>query len=576
MDTQGRDRADGIDPADQWVKNPRTGEYELRLPSDPASPAEAPDGASPAGGRARPRPRRENRPVPAQRTRRAVSSPAGKRVDGTTRADRRKRKSAGGKKSGTRKALLWTGGVTAFVVVVAGVGGYLVYERLNGNIDAVDVGDAAEGGSLKDGPLNILLLGIDKRSGKGNTGYGDRKNSSGHADTTLLLHVSEDRSNATAVSIPRDLKVDIPDCPTKQSDGTEKVIPGVLDRRFNESFGVAGRDPGCTMRTVKEIAGVPIHHFMMADFNAVKELTRAIGGVDVCLAKPIKDDESKLDLSVGPHTVQGEQALAFVRNRHGLGNESDLDRIKMQQQFVASMIRKMKDEVLGDAKRMFDLADAATKALTVNKEIGDVPKLTELAREIGKINVKNITFTTVPVRDNPAEIVKATVVLDETRAPQMFSMLQNDVSFTEVKRKKKAAKSKQDALLKGPRAPADQVRVDVFNGSDTRGAAQRTLDWLQNTKGVAKSTNRSNAPQKQPKTTLAFGANQIEQARTLADYLGLPAAGLRPDTADADPMEPMALVLGADFKGPGVPITGPTKAPEGVQRVEADKKVCAQ
>ncbi|MBR7679179.1 LCP family protein, partial [Streptomyces daliensis] len=102
----------------------------------------------------------------------------------------------------------------------------------------------------KDEAFNILVLGTDKRTGSGNDGYGDA-GSVGHADTTILLHVSKDRTNATALSIPRDLIVDIPDCPTKLEDGTEKVIPGLQGARFNRSLGEGGRDPGCTMRTVE-------------------------------------------------------------------------------------------------------------------------------------------------------------------------------------------------------------------------------------------------------------------------------------------------------------------------------------
>ncbi|MGW7198343.1 LCP family protein [Streptomyces chryseus] len=575
MDAQNRGRADEIDPADQWVLNPATGDYELRLDQSagqsPASPAR--------GSRSRRSPVREatappRRQVPVQRSRRAANGADAKGAGGPDQqAGRRKRKA---KKSGKKKALLWTGGVMGFVLVGVSVGGYVLYDRLNGNINSIDVGDAANGGSLKDGPINILIIGTDIRTGEGNESYGDRENTTGHADTTFLFHVSEDRTNATALSIPRDLKTDIPDCRTKQPDGTYKIIPGKDYTKFNESFGVAGRDPGCTMRTVKEITGVPIDHFMMADFNAVKTLTTAIDGVDVCLTKPIKDDDySKLDLGAGDHTLQGEQALAFLRNRHGLGNESDLDRIKMQQQFIASMIRKMREETLGNPKRMLALADAATKALTVNREIGDIPKLKTLADELGKINLKNITFTTIPVIDNPNEKVRATVVLDPVKAPQVFSMLQSDTSFTDVKKKEKAAKSKQAALLKGPRAEASEVRVDVYNGSDTAGAAQKTLNWLQVQQGVLKSTNKSNAPEKIDKTTLEYAPNQADQARKLADLMGLPAAALKKGTDDAGATQPMVLTLGADFKGEGVPISGPVKPPE-VDKVAADKKICAQ
>ena len=98
------------------------------------------------------------------------------------------------------------------------------------------------------------------------------------------------------------------------------------------------------MRTVKEVTGISVDHFMMADFNAVKTLTTAVGGVEVCVAKDVNDKESKLKLPAGEPQVEGEQALAFVRTRHSFGNQGDLDRIKVQQQFLGSLMRKMKSE----------------------------------------------------------------------------------------------------------------------------------------------------------------------------------------------------------------------------------------
>ncbi|MBX4179885.1 LytR family transcriptional regulator, partial [Streptomyces geysiriensis] len=208
MDAQGRGRADDVDPADQWVLNPRTGEYELRLPpSAPQSPVPGPRRPAPrTGGASSPadgaasgtrRTAAPGREVPPQRRRRtAPEEPA---------PGRRGRRPA--KKSKGKKALLWAGGSTAFVVLVAGVGGYLYLKHLEGNVTTTDVGSAGSSSFKKDEAFNILIIGTDKRTGAGNEGYGD-KGSVGHADTTILLHVAEDRSNATALSIPRDLIVD--------------------------------------------------------------------------------------------------------------------------------------------------------------------------------------------------------------------------------------------------------------------------------------------------------------------------------------------------------------------------------
>lgn len=348
MDAQSRGRADEIDPADQWVLNPRTGNYELRL--DRSAAQQQPSVAAPR----RPSSARRGAPgAPASPKAPSPAVPGPRRGEGPPgRRGGRPRKGGGG--GGRRKkALVITGGTLAFLLVGGSVGAYLYYDHLNSNLKVTDVGDAGTGGFKKDQPINILVIGTDKRSGAGNEGYGDAE-SVGHADTTILFHVSKDRSNATALSIPRDLITNIPACPTKQPDGSTKTIPGEKGTRFNISLGQEGRDPGCTMRTVKELTGITVDHFMMVDFNAVKVLSTAVGGVPVCLAKPVDDKDSKLKLDAGEHRLQGEQALAFVRTRHSFGNHGDLDRIKTQQQFLGSMMREMKSkETLTSPKKFF-------------------------------------------------------------------------------------------------------------------------------------------------------------------------------------------------------------------------------
>ncbi|MFD3695547.1 LCP family protein [Streptomyces sp. NPDC058646] len=575
MDAQSRGRADEIDPADQWVINPRTGHYELRLSQSAPQPGlsvAAP--RRPESTRTTPAPTAPSPAVP--KPRRGDGPPGGRRGG-------RSRKVGGGSR---RKALVITGGTLAFLLVGGSLAAYLYYDHLNGNLSVTDIAGAGTGGFKKNQAINILVIGTDKRSGAGNEGYGDAA-SLGHADTTILFHVSKDRSNATALSIPRDLIADIPVCPTKQPDGTTKNIPASKGTRFNNSLGQEGRDPGCTMRTVTGLTGIEIDNFMMVDFNAVKNLSTAVGGVPVCVEKAVKDPDSKLDLPAGESRLAGEQALAFVRTRHAFGNESDLDRIKTQQQFLSSMMREMKSkETLTSPKKFFSLAEAATKSLTVDQGLGSIDKLTDLAGELKDINLKNVTFTTLPVLDNPAEKVKATVVLNQAQADPLLQMIRGDVSLTEVEKKEQAAKeaadaetkSKQDALLQGNRAAPGDVRVNVFNGGGPKGSASTTLNWLQNTKGFARASNLGNAPAKVGATQLEYAPNQADQARALADVMGLSASALKMGTADAGAKTPMKLTLGPDFKEAGTPLTAPApqELPEDVQRVEADKSVCVK
>lgn len=584
MDAQGRGRADNIDPADQWVLNPDTGEYELQLGSS-APQSSVPGPRRPAGREGGGARRRRNdmaagetremspvrdgavpRPRSARRRGGEPEAPQGRR------ASRRPVK----KKSKVKKVLAWTAGGTAFVLVAAGTAGYLYLRHLEGNISSTDVGDAGSKGFSKDEAFNLLVIGTDKRTGKGNEGYGD-KGSVGHADTNILLHVSKDRTNATALSIPRDLIVDIPDCPTKQPDGSTKVIPGTDNVRFNTSLGQDGRDPGCTMRTVEAVTGIHVDHFMMADFNAVKTLSSAVGGVEVCVTHPVNDKESHLKLPAGKSVVKGEQALAFVRTRHSFGNQGDLDRIKVQQQFLGSLMRKMSSsDTLTNPSKLLDLAEAATKALTVDTGIDSIGTLKDMALEMKKVPPKNITFTTVPVIDNPAEKVHATVVVNPTAAPPVFDAVKNDVSFTEVKKKQKAAKDAQAARLKGSRSAPSDVRVRILNGGAVAGSAQEELSWLQTQKGVLKSENAGNAPAEAKNTTLEYAPDQASQARELAALMGLPGSALQPGKSviNSQGLPAMTLTLGKDFKGAGVSLTAAQKAPD-VDKSTAGEVKCA-
>ncbi|MEU0334278.1 LCP family protein [Streptomyces sp. NPDC006193] len=584
MDAQGRGRADNIDPADQWVLNPNTGEYELRLsPSAAQSPVPGPrrpssrDGGRTGGGATR-QAAGETRPAPAPRGADVPAPRSARRRGGEpeTPQGRRASRRPAKKQSAAKKVLLWTGGSMAFVLVAASAAGYLYIKHLNGNITSVSDDGASTGGFSKDEAINILLIGTDKRTGKGNEGYGD-SGSVGHADTTILLHVSKDRSNATALSIPRDLIVDIPDCPTQQADGSSKVIPGSPGARFNTSLGQDDRTPSCTMRTVTELTGIKPDDFMVADFNAVKTLTEAVGGVEVCLAKDIDDPDSHLKLSKGTHNISGEKALAFVRTRHSVGFGGDLSRIGLQQQFLSALMRKLKgNDTLTSPTKMVKLAEAGTKALTVDDKLDSIGKLKDLGLELGKLNPKNLTFTTVPVVDNPAEKVKATVVLDGSKAPAVFDAIRNDVSFTGVKKKQKAAKDAQAARLKGSKAPASEVRVRILNGGAEAGSAQAVLNWLQNDAGVTKSENAGNAPAALSRTTLEYAPDQAPQARRLAAVMGLSGSALKPgrSVTNSQGLPAMTLTLGKDFKGAGVSLTVPSKAPE-VDKSTADKVKCA-
>ncbi|WP_051811984.1 LCP family protein, partial [Kitasatospora sp. MBT63] len=420
-----------VDPADQWVLDPQTGEFRLNLDGPaPVVPPQAGPGRTAPGPARMPGPRSEPAVAPL--------TPTGPGDGG--RAARRK----GGRSKPRRRALKWTAGVAALVLVAGCGGAYYAYQHFNNNISSVEVqvGSEAERPQAAGDALNILVIGTDSREGLGRE-YGD-EGSTGHADTTLLFHVAKDRSNATVMSIPRDLMLPIPEC----QSGTKK-IPGSARAMFNTSLGQDGRDPGCTWKTVEKATGIRIDHFMMVNFEAVKTLSTAVGGVEVCAAKPINDPDSHLNMTKGKHVVQGEEALAFVRTRHAVGFGGDLTRIPLQQQFISSMIRKIKSgDTLTSPTKLWSLADAATKALTVDSGIGSVDKLKDLALDLSKVDTKNITFTTVPVLDDPKDNDR--LILKPGDSEQLFSMIANDRSLTEVQQAADAAASAAPAAPSPP------------------------------------------------------------------------------------------------------------------------------
>jgi len=585
VDTQG---SGYVDPADQWVLDPVTGTYQLRLgpaePAAPGGPAQEAYGtadraagatgyaggagdtgdtgyAAPAAGpAAEPRPATRTAERPAAR-RRAGSGRGGRRAGtpaAATPSRRRSRKSRKGRAQ-QQKTLLWTAGTIALAVLAGGLGGYFAFRDSPIAIHTVDVGNAGSSAPVASGPLNLLLIGTDSRAGLGHEyGPADR---TGSADTLMLLHVAADRASATAVSIPPGLVTDIPECPVG-----DQVVKGAQGQPV--SSVLAGRDPGCAMRLVAQLTGVRVDHFLMVDYAAVTSLSTEVGGVGVCLNEPLSDPKSHLSLGTGPHTVAGAQALALVRTRQALPGRDDLARVAVQEQFLAGLLRKVRSEgSLTDPKKTLTLARTAARALTVDSPIGSVGALDAVARAVGKVDPKEFTFATLPVKAAQGGAATSAVVLDQAPATQLFSLVKRDIPLD-----RKAAPP--DPKLVGSKTTPHDTRVTVHNGSGIMGASQDVLNWLQNDEGVNRSDNGGDAPEHVAKTFLKYAPNQADQARRLAEMMGLPASALVEGTQDAAPLEYMSLTLGADYTAPGVPIAPPTTPPKGLKTLTGDSTAC--
>jgi LCP family protein required for cell wall assembly len=285
------------------------------------------------------------------------------------------------------------------VLVVLLVAGFLVYRHLDGNIKSLDVAtglgtDRPTAMPKKKGvpnkPMNVLLIGSDSRDGAGNKMGGDTP---GLSDTTILLHLSGNRKLAYGVSLPRDAMVQRPKCERKDGKGTD---PGGLSQ-FNEAYAVGGA--ACTGKTIEQLTGVRIDHFVVIDFNGFKKMVDALGGVEVCVPRDVDDTTGHIKLDKGTYTVKGQRALDYVRVRHDIGTveNGDIGRMKRQQAFLASMSNKaVSAGTLINPVRLYKFLDAATKSLTTDPGLASIGKLRSLAGSFNGIGLDKIQFLTVP------------------------------------------------------------------------------------------------------------------------------------------------------------------------------------
>ncbi|MEU3602039.1 LCP family protein [Streptomyces sp. NPDC006798] len=336
------------------------------------------------------------------------------RIAGGGGSDRRPR-------SRRRRAAVVTAWAAAALIVVGGSGlGYL-YLQLDGNLHGVDIDAQLYGKDrppdIGDGSMDILVLGSDSRSGA-NSEYG-RDDGAARADTAMVVHVNEGHRSATVVSIPRDTLVDRPVCTDPDGDR----IPGARNAMFNSAYEVGG--PACAVATVERLSGIRMDHYLEIDFTGFKKLVDELGGVEITTSEAIRDRDSRLDLTAGTHTLDGEQALALVRTRKSVGDGSDLGRIRLQQVFLKAFIAQVRDAgLLTDPVRLFGVADTATKAVTTDSELASVAKLTGFARSLAGIGPSDVQMVTLPVGYDPYDPNR--VVPIDSDARQVWQALRHD------------------------------------------------------------------------------------------------------------------------------------------------------
>lgn len=321
--------------------------------------------------------------------------------------------------------LRWTALGAAVVVLAAAGTSWWFYKKLDGNI-TTDTSAAAELETYeKERPKpvaldaeNILLIGSDSRSGKDNGKYGRDDGGSQRSDTTIVLHLAADRQSATAVSIPRDLMTDIPSC--GRPDGSRSKAQFA---QFNWAFEFGGT--ACTIRTVEKLTGVRIDHQMVIDFSGFKDMVNAVDGVEICLKDPVDDAQAHLELPAGRQKLNGEQALGFVRARHGIGDGSDTQRMDRQQRFLGALFKKVQSNgVLLNPTRLYPVLDAATKSITTDPGLASLKALYALTRSMRGVPTEKVQFLTVPRQPYTEDPNRDELM--QPKADELFKQLRED------------------------------------------------------------------------------------------------------------------------------------------------------
>lgn len=352
-----------------------------------------------------------------------------------------------------RHWLRWTALATSVVVLAAAGAGWWFYQKLDSNITTDTTAEAELRTYEKERPKpiavdakNVLLIGSDTRSGEGNGKYGRDDGGSQRSDTTILLHLAADRQSATAVSLPRDLMVDIPGCKTTDGKRSRQQFA-----QFNWAFQFGGT--ACAVRTVEKLTGVRVDHFMVVDFSGFKEMVDAVNGVEVCLSKPVDDSDAHLKLPAGKQTLTGEEALGFVRARKTIGDGSDTERMERQQQFLGSLVKKVQSNgVLLNPTRLYPVLDAATKSLTTDPGLNTLRDLYDLARGLRNVPTEKVQFLTVPRQPYTNDPNRDELVQPD--AGRLFAQLRKDEPVSVV--------------------PAGQEQNGGNNGGDTQRDGENT------------------------------------------------------------------------------------------------------
>ena len=297
-------------------------------------------------------------------------------------------------------------------------------QKVDDNAIDISVGQtnapAPQLGSYKNG-FSILITGVDNDAAQG-AAYGERDATLN--DVNILVHVSADHRNAVVVSIPRDLIVPHPECTDAETGETYSAMSA---SPINEAMSRGGLP--CVVKTVSELTGLDIPYAGLITFSGVVQMSDAVGGVPICLSAAINDPEAGLNLPEGPNTVSGENALAFLRSRKGVGDRSDLARISSQQMYMASLMRTVKSNgTLTNIPTLINLANAAATNIRLSTNLADINTMVSMALALKDINLDRLLFVQYPGTTSDPDFPNKVVPIQDV-ADELFAKLAADEPF---------------------------------------------------------------------------------------------------------------------------------------------------
>ncbi|BBZ11939.1 hypothetical protein MBRA_21340 [Mycobacterium branderi] len=445
-----------------------------------------------------------------------------------------------------RRRLARGGMALAAVLAVAatGAGWWMAHGMLGG----ITVSEAlrSEDPHSSGGAMNILLVGLDSRKDQNGNELpwavlkhlhaGDSEDGGYNTNTLILVHVGAD-DKVAAFSIPRDDYVPFGGVPgynhikIKEAYGLTKAYTeqklmdkGVSNQKELETKGrEAGRT--ATLRAVRNLTGVPIDYFAEVNLAGFYDLTESLGGVQVCLKHAVYDSYSGADFPAGRQTLDAEQALAFVRQRHGLEN-GDLDRTHRQQAFLSSVMHQLQDSgTFTDLTKLKGLMAVARKDVVLSSGWDE-----NLFRRMGALAGADVEYRTLPV----------------VRYDNIDGQDVNIVDPKAIKAEVATAFGTSAPATTTTTAPNPSTVVDVVNASSTSGLATKVSKTLTQ-KGYTAGTVRDREYGEPSSTTIDYGSGAKTDAQAIAALLGIDAAEHSDSALSADQVQ---IFVGDDYSVP--------------------------